>query len=136
MPLKRMVVSRPVTIVCLSIMVLIGIGLISYEIRGGFPQALQVLLPIIYVALIVLLLRTGVVSIPDRYQRGLLGGRIHVPDIAKSVGCMFAAILWVAIIVRFVTDTPIGAALLLVPALVILGTGAFFFARGVSRGSR
>jgi hypothetical protein len=49
---------------------------------------------------------------------------------------MFAAILWVAIIVRFVTDTPIGAALLLVPALVILGTGAFFFARGVSRGSR
>ena len=49
---------------------------------------------------------------------------------------MFAAVLWVAIFVRFVADTPIGAAVLLVPALAILGTGAFFFARGVSRRSR
>jgi len=134
--LKTIFASKPIVLTCLGILVPVGIGLAYYELRIGLPPALQALLPIVYVALIVLLLRTGVIPIPDQYRRPLLGGRIHVPDLAKSIGCFLASLLWVAVVVRLVSDTPVGAAVVFTPALLILGGSAFFFARSFSRRSR
>jgi len=57
-------------------------------------------------------------------------GQFRPIDLAKSALCFLASCAWVGIGLRFVSDTPAGALVLLVPAFIILGVGAYFYARG------
>jgi hypothetical protein len=136
MSLKQVNVRKPVAVVSLGILVLVGIGLIYYGLHAGFSPAAQILFPIAYVGLVVLLLRASGVSIPEHYRRRpILGGRINVLDLVKSLGCFCASLLWVAFVIRFVSDTPAGVAAVFAPALILLGVSAFFFWRSFSRSS-
>jgi hypothetical protein len=121
--------------VLLGILVFVGIGLIYYGLRTGFPPVVQVLLPIVYVGLVVSVVRGGGISIPERYRRPLLGGRIYVLELAKSLGLFCASLLWVASVIRLVNNTPAGAAAVFIPGLILLGLSAFFFWRSFSRPS-
>jgi len=137
MSLRRRIFERnPVVLVLLIILFVAGFGLLYYEVGGGWTLAAQVIFPIIYVALIILLVRTGVVPIPDRYRHSILDGGLRLLDIAKAAGCMIASILWVAVAVRFVSDTPVGVTILLGPAFMVLATGAYFLWKGLSGRSR
>jgi hypothetical protein len=122
--------AKITVLVALAALVPVGIVLAYYEWRGAFPGNLQVLLPVLYIGVIALLLRTGVVKIPDRYRQGPVAGRIV--NLAKSMGCLLATALWAYVGGRYVPDSPVGAAILLVPIFAILGIGVFFFSKGIS----
>jgi hypothetical protein len=53
-------------------------------------------------------------------------------ELVKSLACLGAGLLWVWIALHYVSDTPTGATVLLIPFFVMLGISAYFFAR--SRG--
>ncbi len=121
--------------VLLGILMIAGIGLIYYGLRAGYPPVAQVLLPIVYVGLVVSLVRASGISIPERYRGPFLGGRIYVIELAKSLGLFCASLLWVASAIRLVSNTPTGAAVVFIPALILLGFSAFFFWKSFSRPS-
>jgi hypothetical protein len=136
MSLRRILERKPVVLVLLIILFVAGFILLYYEVGEGRPLAARVIFPIIYVVLIILLLRTGLVPIPARYRHSILDGGLRLLDVAKAAGCMIASVLWIAVAVRFVSDTPVGVAILLGPAFIVLGTGACFLWKGLSGRSR
>jgi hypothetical protein len=136
MPLKPIPFRKRVAVVLLGVLVFVGMALLYYGLRFGFTPAAKLLIPMAYLVLVVFLLKTSGVSIPDRYRhRSLLGGRINVLDLAKSFGCFCASLVWVALVIRLVSDTPAGATAVFAPALVFLGASAVFFWRSFSRPS-
>ena len=136
MSIKQLITSKSVVLTCLGLLVPIGIGLIYYESHAEGGLALKLLLPAIYVVIVSLLVRTGVVPIPDGAQRGILSGHIRVSDLLKTAVCFFASLLWAIIGVRLFSDTPAGNAGLMIPSLLLLIASGFFFVRSVSRRSR
>jgi hypothetical protein len=52
--------------------------------------------------------------------------KISLIDLGKAAIGFCASLAWVGVAVRFVRDTPGGAATLAVPLFVILGTSAYF----------
>jgi hypothetical protein len=119
----------------LCALLLLGVALFYGEIRGAFSLPLRILVPIIYIAVIGLLLTAGIAPLPARYRGQLVGGRLNFLDIARSGICMIASLAWIALGLRLVPDTPAGATLLLAPFFVILGAGVFFLGRGFFGGS-
>jgi hypothetical protein len=56
--------------------------------------------------------------------------RVSLVEMLKSLAWLGAGLLWVWIALHYVSDTPTGAAVLLIPFLVMLGIGTYFYARG------
>ena len=59
--------------------------------------------------------------------------KISLLDLGKSAICLGASLVWVAVAVRFVTDTQVGVVTLAVPLFLLLGASVYFFARGLGR---
>lgn len=125
--------TKEMRLAFLGILALAGLVLAYFELRRTFSPAWQVLLPVLYVALILTLLRAGI--LPASAAAQPFSGRFRTIEFAKSLGCMLAAFLWVAIAVRVVSDTPTGVTLLAVPLLLLLGASGFFFFRGFTNRS-
>jgi hypothetical protein len=53
-------------------------------------------------------------------------------NLVKSLAWLGAGLLWEAIGLRYVSDTPAGASVLLIPTLLMVGISTYFFLR--SRG--
>jgi apolipoprotein N-acyltransferase len=60
-------------------------------------------------------------------------GKISLLDFVKSAIFFGASLAWVAVALRFVTDTQAGVVALAVPFFLILGASVYFFARGLRR---
>ena len=58
---------------------------------------------------------------------------IGLIDLGKAAIGFVASLVWIAIAVRFVSDTQAGVVALAGPFFVIVGASAYFFARGLGR---
>jgi hypothetical protein len=124
---RGIITRKAIALACLCLLLPVGIGLIYYELhRGGSPAA-KFLAPIAYFALAALLVRTGGIPISAEDRRGILGGHVSVSNLLKTVGCFFSSLLWVAVGVPLLSDTPVGNAVLLIPSLLLLIASGFFF---------
>jgi hypothetical protein len=128
--------SRLVRIVLLGVFSILGILLTYGEVRGVFSPAVAATLPLVYVGVLFVYLRRSGVIRPREANRPPSGGRARAADFAKSAGCMLASLVWAAAAVQFLSDTAVGIVIMAVPLFLILGTGAFFFWRGLSGQSR
>ena len=50
-------------------------------------------------------------------------------DLAKAALCFLTGLGWVAVVVRFVPDTSLGAAIVGVPSVTLIAVGGLFFGR-------
>jgi hypothetical protein len=121
--------GKPMQLVVLVVIFAAGIVLWCYEARGTLSQPIRILLPIGYFAFAIFLHRKVGLQFPEQSDVPFLGKRINLLDVAKSAACFLAMFFWVTVVVRIVTDTPTGAAVLLIPALTLLGASVFFLGR-------
>ncbi len=129
MPIKLPQLSKSMQLALLGVIFVVGIALTFCEARGTLSQPVRIMLPIAYFAFAVYLHRTLGPQLAEQSNLPFLGKRINLLDVAKSAACFLAMFFWVTVIVRVVTDTPAGAAVLLVPALSLLGASVFFLGR-------
>lgn len=115
--------SKPLAIMIYGLLVCIGVALAYFELRGTFPMAGDVVLPLAYV----LVVRRGAFLPRGQDGQPRFGLGIKIADLAKSLICFVAAVLWAGIAASMTSDTPAGNAVVGVPSLAILGIGAFFF---------
>jgi hypothetical protein len=117
--------------------VLIGIGLVSLyvEARQFLPPWSAELFPPLFLAGIFGLEKILTKPTPTQTGAAAVGRAVSYWDIAKSAACMIVALVWVVIAMRRVSDSPGGAALILLPSFVILSGSAYFFWRGTQGGS-
>ena len=116
--------------------VLIGIGLVALyvEVRQFLPPWIAELFPPLFLAGVFALEKMLAKSPSTRTDAAPVGRAFSYWDIAKSAACMIVALVWVVVAMRRVSDSPGGAALILIPSGVILLGSAYFFWRG-TRGS-
>ena len=116
-------------LLALGVIFLVGILLLYSEVQEKLSQPLRVLLPIGYFTLAIVLHRKLGPLSSLQSDVPFLGKRINLVDVAKSAACFLAMFFWVTVVVRIVTDSPAGAAVLLIPALSLLGASVFFLGR-------
>lgn len=126
----------PLGSIVYGVIVCIGVAIAYFELRQPYPMIVEVGLPIAYVLGIVFMVRRGLFLPPGSTAQYRLRGRIHVSDVAKSLVCLALAILWAGLAASLTSNNASGNAITGVPAMVILGIGAFFLARGLSRRNR
>lgn len=132
MRMSQHITRKTIALTFLCLLLPVGIGLMYYEFHGNGSPAVKSLVPIAYIAVAILLVRTGGIPIPAKDQRGILGGHISVSNLLKTVGCFLSSLLWVAIGLPLLNDTPVGNAVLLVPSLLLLLASGLFFVRIVT----
>lgn len=126
--------SRRANIALFSALCVLGIALTYFEVRGVFPSPVGTILPFVYLGVLFFFIRSRVARPPQ--EDHVVRGRSRAADIIKSALCMAAAVIWILGAASFVSDTTAGDTVLLVPFFLILGTGAYFFSRGISRRPR
>jgi hypothetical protein len=109
-----------------GLILLLGIGLMYCAVSGRLSSRASGLASGAYVGLIVVIFR----HLYPQY-RGLLARRYRPLDLAKATAWFVASLLWIAIAIGFVSDTRLGATMLLVPSLIMLGTSTILFLRGL-----
>lgn len=119
-----------------GLLVCAGIAIAYFELRGAFPTAVDVVLPLGFVLIVVLMVRRRILLPDGQGDQPRVSIGIKVSDLAKSLICFVAAILWVGLAGSVTSDTPTGNVVAVVPSLSILGVGAFFFFRGFLKRSR
>jgi hypothetical protein len=112
-----------------GLLICVGVAIVYLELSNIFSVAGDVALSLGYFLFVGLMVRQWA------FLPHLQGGqprfslRIKVPDLLKSVICFVLALLWGGLAASMTRDTPVGDAVAVAPALVILGIGAFFIAR-------
>lgn len=103
-------------------------------VYGGFvthfsTRFFSLFAPIAALILFRILLGFGVVKLPPRLTRGFAK---FVPSVefARSAACFIAAILWVVIGSKFVSDTWLDATILFGPPVLLAIAAGFFVMRG------
>lgn len=119
-----------------GLLVCVGVAIAYFELRGAFPTAVDVVLPLGYVFIVVLMARRRILLPDGQSDQPRVSIGIKIPDLAKSLICFVAAIVWVGLAGSVTSDTPAGNAVAVVPSLLILGVGAFFFFRGFLKRTR
>ena len=136
MPVISSSVRKGTKIAILLVVAIVGSVLTYRLLRGNDSSSFQRLAPLVILIAVVVLIRTGVVTLPAQYDRAIFRGRINLLDVAASAACMFAALSWVVVAVRFVSDTTTGVVILAGPLFLFLGIGVFFLGRSMFRKSR
>lgn len=111
----------------------VGVAIAYFELRGAFPMVVDVVLPLGYVFIVVLMTRRRILLPDGQSDQPRVSLGMRIPDLAKSLICFVAAIVWVGLAGSVTSDTLVGDAVAVVPSLSILGVGAFFFFRGFLR---
>jgi hypothetical protein len=136
MSLKRIARAKKwLTLIALGVLIPAGLGLAYFELRGAFSPEVTVLLPIVYVGLVVLSLRISSLGARNSISPEIGGKRVDVPNLGRALGYFLGSLIWIAVAVRLVPDTPLGATVLLVPFFAVLGVSVFFLAKSFSRRS-
>jgi hypothetical protein len=136
MPMISTSARKGVKIAILLVLAIVSSVLTYRGLRGEGSPLFQTLAPLLFLVTIIVLIRTGVAALPAQYDRAIFRGRINLLDVAKSGACMLAALSWVAVAVRFVSDTTTGVVILAVPLFLFLGIGVFFLGRSMFRKSQ
>jgi hypothetical protein len=125
--------GNPARLLKLGIVICIGVSLAYYQTHEVLSPLLKPLFPFAYVALGLFLLAIlgATTPLPGASVRS-----INFRDVAKSAGCILVSLLWVGIVVRMVSDTPLGVAILILPFFAMLGVGLFYLARSYFGASR
>ncbi len=116
-------------LVVLGFLLALGVALTYFEMRGTLPQPWGTLSSIGYIAIIGFFLAARIVPLPERFLGAPLGGRLK--DLGKAGVWALASFLWVGVLVRLVSDTILGAVILLAPFFALFGISTYFFARAV-----
>jgi len=122
--------SKIAKLIVLGITLLVGVGLSYCGVRGLFSPGVGTLVSLGYVAIVgLILVVTGVVSLPKRDLATLIGGRVTF--FVKSGVCLLASFVWTVIVVRFAPENAVGATILLGPLAIMFVAFVWFLARGV-----
>jgi hypothetical protein len=121
--------GRPLALLVYGLLVLAGMAIAYLELRDIFTVAGDVALSLGYLLVIGLMVRHWPFLSRLHRDQPRFTIRIKIPDLVKSLICFVAALLWGGIAASMMGDTPAGNAVVVVPALGILGIGAFFIAR-------
>lgn len=83
-----------------------------------------------YLGLLVVLIRTNIIQSGTPAKGSAIGVLGSLSDIVKGAVCMFAGVGWGVLALGFVSQTPVGLAIVLVPFGGLLVVGGFFLVRG------
>jgi len=131
MPAKRTVVTRYVRIIVSVAATCLGGALTWYLSIKDVPPGRAVLIVLGLLALMRILLRTGVWQAPERYATSSLGERLRTGDVLRFVASFAGAVVWAALVARRVGDTTAGVAVLVTPIILLFATGMFFLGRAL-----
>ena len=132
MALKMQPPSKRVRIAILIICVVAAAAVFYQSSRGSLPTGfVGLLIPIGSLGLIRVLVALRVIELPSGFSMGLINRKPKYLDFGKAAACALAAMLWTVIGVRLVRDTPLGAALLFAPPVLLLIAMGFFVIRAL-----
>jgi hypothetical protein len=118
--------------VALAIYAIAGAALVYEGLRTHFSNGFfGVLLPIASIGMVRLLVVLKVIELPPWFSMGFVNRAPKYAEFGKAAACMFAALLWTVIVVRVVSDTPLGAAILFLPPVLLLIAMGIFVLRGL-----
>src|SRR5271165_5493826 len=131
MALKMEVPSKRIRLVVLTICFVAAVMLLYETLRGPLPRFVGLLIPIASLAMIRILVALKVIELPSGFSMGFINRRPKYVEFGKSAACALAAALWTVIGIRLVSDSPLGAAVLLVPPVLLLIAMGFFVVRAL-----
>jgi hypothetical protein len=109
-------------------------ALIYEGFRTNFSnRVFGILLPIALIGLSRMLVAFKVVELPSWFSMGFVNRAPKYPEFGKAAACFIAGLLWALISVRLVTNTPLGAAIVGVPAVLLMIAMGIFVLRGLFR---
>jgi hypothetical protein len=114
-------------LVVLGILLALGVTLTYFQMRGRLPQPWGTLSSIGYITIIGLVLWARIVPLPEGLLGAPLGGRLK--NLGKAGVWALASLLWVGVLVRLVSDTILGAVILLAPFFALFGMSTYFLAK-------
>lgn len=120
---------RGLLLIAYGLLILVGLVLAYLALRGVLPIGAEVLLPIAYVVVIVLLVRFQMRTLPNEQQPSSFHIEIKLPNFAKALLCLVIAFLWTFIVGSMAGNSTAGNALAVGPALLIVLIGGFYFYR-------
>jgi hypothetical protein len=112
-----------------GLLILIGLALVYFALRGKFSLTAGVLLQIAYIVVIALLVRFQMRTSPKGQQPSSFHLGIRLPDFVKALLCFVIALLWTGVVGSMAGNSTIGNAMTVGPPVVILIIGAFFIYR-------
>lgn len=113
----------------------IAIGALIY---GGFRtnfsnRAFGILLPITLIGLSRILVAFNVIELPTWFSMGFVNRAPKYSEFGKAAECFIASLMWTLISLRLVSNTPLGAAIVGVPAVLLMIAMGVFVLRGLFR---
>ena len=132
MSMRTALARKSVKITVLVACLILGVWLTYIDFSEEFPLPISALLTIAYVGLVILLVNLEVIPLPAGVDLGLFAGRSRLSDFVKALACAGAMLAWVWVGVRIVNNTPLGAAVLATPIIILVAASGYFFFRFVS----
>jgi len=116
----------------LTICFVAAVALLYGILRGSPPTGFfGFLIPIASLGMIRILVALKVIELPSGFSMGLINRKPNYVEFGKAAACALAAMLWTVIGIRIVSDTPLGAAVLVVPPVLLLIAMGIFVTRAL-----
>ena len=131
MTLKEPGITRPLRIVVGIAATCLGVALTWYMLARSVPPGRSLLLSVGFLVLLWILFRIGVLQAPSGYNTLTFGQSPRMRDVLRSIGCIAGGFAWLVLLTRRVSNTEAGAALLVVPFILLVVVGTFFLLRGI-----
>lgn len=112
-----------------GLLILVGLALVYLGLHGTLPTIADVILPLAYVGIILILVRYQMSAFPSEQRLFSFQFSIRLKYLLKSLFCLVIAFLWTAVVASITGDTRIGAVLAVGPSLVVVCLSGYFFVR-------
>jgi hypothetical protein len=137
MPVEQTPLSKRLRLLVSIPYLMLGCGLLYLEIRRAVGPLLRMILPLAYLAGVSLLIRVGVIVVPESYRGPVFELRRLAVNALAALGCLLAAIAWTFVAVpRVDTNSIFGAIVIFGPSLICIGVGTYFVLRIFFRPTR
>jgi hypothetical protein len=105
---------------------------VNAVLRGSAPTGfVGFLIPIVSLGMIRILGALKVLELPDGFSIAFVNRKPNYAEFGIAAACALAATLWTVIGIKSVSDTPLGAAVLVVPPVLLLIAMGIFVTRGL-----
>jgi uncharacterized membrane protein YfcA len=132
MALKMHSPSKRLRLLILTVCFAAATALLYGVLRGSAPTGiLGFLIPIASLGMIRILVALKVLELPSGFSMAFINRKPNYVEFGKAAACALAAMLWTVIGIRIVSDTPLGAAVLAVPPVLLLIAMGIFVMRGL-----
>ena len=124
--------SKRFRAVALTIYAIAGVALVYEGLRTHFSNRFfGILLPIASIGMLRILIALKVVELPPWFRMGFVNRAPQYAEFGKAAVCSLTAILWAVIGIKILSETALGAALLVVPIVLLAIAAGVFVMRGL-----